>query len=74
MGQNQVSEGVNILCWLAAALQMFYGNLPEFDHNVKVGNNVHFGNIIIRRKYPSFWSFWKSNLLCLTEVELSRTT
>ena len=27
MGQNQVSGGVSVLCWLAAAVAMFYGNL-----------------------------------------------
>ena len=27
MGQEQVSEGVSVLCWLAAPVAMFYGNL-----------------------------------------------
>ena len=27
MGQDQVSGGVNVLCWLAAPIAMFYGNL-----------------------------------------------
>ena len=27
MGQDQVSGGVSILCWLAAPVSMFYGNL-----------------------------------------------
>ena len=30
---------VSILCWLAASLQMFYENLPEFENKDKFGNN-----------------------------------
>ena len=26
MGQDQVSGGVSVLCWLAAPVAMFYGN------------------------------------------------
>ena len=29
MGQNQVSGGVSVLCWLAAPVAMFYGNLQN---------------------------------------------
>ena len=29
MGQDQVSGGVSVLCWLAAPFAMFYGNLPK---------------------------------------------
>ena len=29
MGQDQVSGGVSILCWLAAPVAMFYGNLQN---------------------------------------------
>ena len=29
MGQDQVSGGVSILCWLAASVAMFYGNLQN---------------------------------------------
>ena len=28
-GQDQVSGGVNVLCWLAAPVAMFYGNLQN---------------------------------------------
>ena len=45
MGQNQVSLGVSVLCWLAAPVAMFYGNLPKFGNKVKIGNKVHFGDI-----------------------------
>ena len=38
MGQDQVSEGVSVLCWLTEPVAMFYGNLPKFDNKVKVGN------------------------------------
>ena len=29
MGQDQVSGGVSVLCWLAAPVAMFYGNLQK---------------------------------------------
>ena len=29
MGQGQVSGGVSVLCWLAAPVAMFYGNLQN---------------------------------------------
>ena len=29
MGQDQVSGGVSILCWLAAPVAMFYGDLQN---------------------------------------------
>ena len=29
MGQDQVSGGVSVLCWLAAPVAMFYGNLQS---------------------------------------------
>ena len=44
MEQDQVSEGVSALCWLAEPVAMFYGNLPKFGNNVKIGNKVQFGN------------------------------
>ena len=40
MGQDQVSGGVSVLCWLAAPVAMFYGNLPKFGNKVKICNNV----------------------------------
>ena len=44
MGQDQVSGGVSVLCWLAAPVVMFYGSLPKFGNNVKIGNMVQFSN------------------------------
>ena len=44
MGQYQVSEGVSILCWLAASVAMFYGNLPKFGNKIKIGNKIKFGS------------------------------
>ena len=44
MGQDQVSGGVNVLCWLAAPVAMFYGNLPKFCNKVKIGNKVQFSD------------------------------
>ena len=43
-GQDQVSGGVSVLCWLAAPVAMFYGNLPKFGNKVKIGNKVQFGD------------------------------
>ena len=31
MGQDQVSGGVSVLCWLAAPVAMFYGNLQNME-------------------------------------------
>ena len=42
MGQDQVSGGVSVLCWLAAPVAMFYGNFPKFGNKVKIGNKVQF--------------------------------
>ena len=44
MGQDQVSEGVSVLCWLAAPVAMFYGNVPKFGNKVKISNKVQFGD------------------------------
>ena len=43
IGQDQVSGGVSVLCWLAATVAMFYGNLPKFGNKVNIGNKVQFG-------------------------------
>ena len=45
MGQDQVSGGVSVLCWLAAPVAMFYGNLLKFGNKVKISNKVQFGDI-----------------------------
>ena len=44
MGQDKVSGGVSVLCWLAAPVEMFYGNLSELGNNVKNGNKFQFGS------------------------------
>ena len=44
MGQDQVSGGASVLCWLVAPIEVFYGNLPKFSDKVKIGNKVEFGN------------------------------
>ena len=44
MGQDQVSGGESVLCWLADPVAMFYGHLRKFDNKVKIGNKVRFGN------------------------------
>ena len=44
IGQDHVSGGVSFLWWLAAPVTMFYGNLPKFVNEVKIGNKVKFGN------------------------------
>ena len=38
MGQDQVSGGVSVLCWLAAPVAMFYGNLQNLV--IKFGNKT----------------------------------
>ena len=54
MGQDQVSGGVSVPCWLAAPVAMFYGNLPEFGNKVKIGNNVQFGDRF--KNWCNVWS------------------
>ena len=49
MGQDQVSGGVSVLCWLAAPVAMFYGNLQKFGNKVKIGIKVQFGNKFANR-------------------------
>ena len=44
MGQDQVSGGVSVLCWLAAPVAMFYGILQNLGNKVKISNKVKFGN------------------------------
>ena len=44
MGQDQVSGGVSVLCWLAAPAAMLQGKLPKFGNKVKIGNKVQFGD------------------------------
>ena len=44
MGQDQMSGGLSVLCWLAAPVAMFYRNLPKFGNNVIIGNNVQFSD------------------------------
>ena len=44
IGQDQMSGGVSVICWLAAPVAMFYGNLPKFGNKVKIGNKVQFGD------------------------------
>ena len=35
-GTGPGAGGVSVLCWLAAPVAMFYGNLPKFGNKVKV--------------------------------------
>ena len=35
--------GVSVLCWLAAPVALFYGNLQNLGNKVKIGNKVKFG-------------------------------
>ena len=44
MGQDQMSGGVSVLCWLAATVSMFCRKLPKFGNKVKINNKVKFGN------------------------------
>ena len=44
MGQDQVSGGVSVLCWLVAPVAMFCRNLPKCGNEVKIGNKVQYGD------------------------------
>ena len=43
MGQDQVSGGVSVLCWLAAPVSMYCENLKKFGNKVNIGNKAQFG-------------------------------
>ena len=53
MGQDQVSGGVGVLCWLVTPVAMFYGNLQNLVIKVKIGNKVQFGN-----KFANWCNVW----------------
>ena len=53
MGQDKVSGGVSVLCWLAAPIVMFYGKLPKFENKVKISSKIKFGN-----KFTNLCNFW----------------
>ena len=42
MGQDQVSGGVSVLCWLAAPVAMFYRNLQSSAITLIVKNNLFY--------------------------------
>ena len=42
MGQDQVSGGVSVLCWLAAPVAMFYGNLQNLVIRSRYKSNVQY--------------------------------
>ena len=42
--RTQVSGGVSVLCWLAAPVAMFHGNLPKFGNKVKIQFGDRFKN------------------------------
>ena len=44
MGQGQVSGGVSVLCWLAAPVAVFYGNLQNL---VKRSKSVSKSSLVI---------------------------
>ena len=54
VGQDQVSGGVIVLCWLAVPVPMFYENLPKFGNKVKIRNNVQFGDSF--KNWCNVWS------------------
>ena len=41
MGQDQVSRGVIVLCWLAAPITVIYGHLSKLGNKVKIANKLH---------------------------------
>ena len=44
---------VSVLCWLAAPVAIFYGNLQKFGDKVKIGNKVQFGY-----KFTNWCNVW----------------
>ena len=53
MGQDQVSGGVSVLCWLAAPVAMFYGNL----HNMVIrSTSVIKSRSVISSQIGDVWS------------------
>ena len=42
MGQDKVSGGVTVLCWLAAPVVLW--KPPKFGNKVNIGNKVQFSN------------------------------
>ena len=57
MEQDQVSGGVSVLCWLAAPVAMFYGNLRKFGNKVKAGNN---GKVQFSNKVTNWCNVWSA--------------
>ena len=55
MGQDQVSGGVSVLCWLAAPVAMFYGNLQSSVIRSKIGIKVRFGN-----RFANWCNVWST--------------
>ena len=49
MGQDQVSGGVSVLCWLAAPVAMFYGNL---QNSVIRSKSVLKSSSVIKKSSP----------------------
>ena len=61
MGQDQVSGGVSVLCWLAAPVAMFYGNLPNSairSKSVFKSSSVISSQIGVMSDQFFFWN-WK---------------
>ena len=48
MGHDQVSGEVNVLCWLAVPVAMFYGTVTT--HFEKITHFEHLQNLVIRSK------------------------
>ena len=51
MGQDQVSGGVSVLCWLSASVAMFYKNVMKFGNKVKINYKVQFG-----KKFKNYYN------------------
>ena len=47
MGQNQVSGGVSVSCWLAAPVAKFYGNLSKFGNKVRIDSKVQLKIVVM---------------------------
>ena len=54
MGQDQVSGGVSVLCWLAAPVAMFYGNLQ----NLVIKSKSVIKSSRIGNKFANWCNVW----------------
>ena len=58
MGHDQVSGEASVLCWLAAPVAMFYGNLQKFGSKTKKKKSVS----VETNPFPNLLLFYRTML------------